>query len=83
MSQVAKKTTSRGLPGPRVTVDVPDAESDGRAAGSDTAAAGVCTSTVPSDSWLSSFGWPGSSPAISVASTWADWEMLEYAIWVR
>ena len=32
---------------------------------------------------LASFGWPGSRPATSVASTWADWVTLEYAIVVR
>ena len=56
VSQVAKKTTSRGLPGPRATVGVPDPAPVDRAAGSETAAAGVCTSMAPSDPWLSSFG---------------------------
>jgi hypothetical protein len=38
---------------------------------------------VASDCWLASFGWPGSSPDISAASTCADWPTLEYAIAVR
>ena len=49
MSQVAKKTTSRALPGPRVTVpagapdvDEPVPPAAGAAAGSETVAAGVC-----------------------------------------
>ncbi len=82
MSQVAKKTTSRALPGPRVTVRaLPSAAGPPRAA--TRRLAGVCAAIVPSDSMLDSFGWPGSRPDTSVARTWADWVTLEYAIVVR
>ena len=49
----------------------------------DTAADGVWPGMAASESWLASFGWPGSSADTSVASTCADWATLEYAIWVR
>jgi hypothetical protein len=70
VSQLAKKTSRRALPGPRLTVPAPAAD------GILTAVSGACALMAARDWVLASFGWPGSRLDTSRASTWADWVTL-------